>query len=301
MSDEVRDEILKILSDLPSECSWLDYKISTYDQNHKAEFIKDVCAFLNCTESYGKNKYIIVGIVDKTKYKKGILQGDMKDDKYYQDLCQMIQPRPHVETGEIEENGKYFGYIYISKDNMERVYSIIKDYPEEVVTKEEEQNKVKTKVYASTAYIRKSSVKYMLNEYDRRKIYEQDRQIKNINKENIIGYSSTLVDDVKDVLKFCVLFGTWNEESEEEKTLISELIGQEYSEWIKIVKSLLKQKSEYISFKNNRWKIEKKEELIERYAEDYFNEDIVDFENAAIKIVMEIDPKFDLEPDKRIM
>ena len=62
MIDEVRDEILKILSDLPSECSWLDYKISTYDQNHKAEFIKDVCAFLNCTESYGKNKYIIVSL-----------------------------------------------------------------------------------------------------------------------------------------------------------------------------------------------------------------------------------------------
>ena len=49
MYKELREKILNILSDLPSESSWLDYKLSPYDKNHKAEFIKDVCAFLNCT------------------------------------------------------------------------------------------------------------------------------------------------------------------------------------------------------------------------------------------------------------
>ncbi|MCF0126178.1 MAG: ATP-binding protein [Clostridia bacterium] len=301
MYKELREKILNILSDLPSESSWLDYKLSPYDKNHKAEFIKDVCAFLNCTESYGEDKFIIVGIVDKTKYKKGINQNRMEDDKYYQDLCEIIQPRPHVETGEIEIDGLFFGYIYISKDNMERVYSIIKDYPEETVTLDEEKNEIRKKVYASTAYIRKGSVKYLLNEYDRRKIYEQDKEIKNISKENIITYTSTFIDDVKDVLKICALFGTWNEENDEEKQIISKIIGEEYNVWIKTLRKLLSQKSEYISFKNNRWKIEKKEELIERYSENYFAEDIRKFETASLKIIMELDPKFELEADKRMM
>lgn len=301
MYKELREKILNILSDLPSESSWLDYKLFPYDKDHKAEFIKDVCAFLNCTESYGEDKFIIVGVVDKTKYKKGINQNRMDDDKYYQDLCQMIQPRPHVETGEIEIDGLFFGYIYISKDNMERVYSIIKDYPEETVTREEEKNNIKKKVYASTAYIRKGSVKYLLSEYDRRKIYEQDKEIKNISKESIITYTSTLIDDVKDVLKICALFGTWNEENNEEKQIISETIGEEYNVWIKKLRKLLSQKSEYVSFKNNRWRIENKEELIERYSENYFTEDIKKFETASLKIIMELDPKFELEADKRMM
>ena len=270
MEEELKEQLLAILTDLPSENSWLDYKVAPYDKNHRAEFIKDVCAFLNCTESYSKDKFIIIGIVDKTKYKKGINQNRMDDDKYYQDLCDLIQPRPHVETGEITVDGLIFGYIRISKNNMERVYSINKDYPEETVTREEEKNNIKKKVYASTAYIRKGSVKYHLNEYDRRRIYEQDREIKNINKDNIVTYGSTLIDDVKDILKICALFGTWNEQNENDREIISEIIGLEYQEWIKTLRKLLAQKSEYVSFKNNVWKIEQKENLIERYSEEYF-------------------------------
>lgn len=302
MNDELREKLLKVLSDLPCECSWIDYKLCPYDKNHKAEFIKDVCAFLNCTESYGQDKFIIIGVVDKTKYKKGINQNRMDDDKYYQDLCQMIQPRPHVETGEIELEGLFFGYIYISKDNMERVYSIIKDYPDEIVTREEEKNDIREKVYASTAYIRKGSVKYLLNEYDRRKIYEQDKEMKRVENQNVFTYATTQIDDeFKDVLKICALFGTWDDKNENEKLIISRVIGKEYDVWIKQIKKLLSQKSEYISFKNNYWKIEKKEELIERYCDDYFDSDIEKFRKAIIEITKEENPRFDLESDKRIM
>ena len=148
----------------------------------------------------------------------------------------------------------------------------MEDYPKKKSIGEEET--FKSKVYASTAFIRKGSRNYKLNEYDRRKIYEQDQQIKNINKENIMRYSSPLVDEEKDILKFCALFGTWNEESDDEKIIISQIIGQEYNKWIKTLRTLLNQKSEYVAFKNNRWKIEKKEELIERYSKDYFKEDL---------------------------
>lgn len=302
MNEEQEKELLNILTNLPSESSWLDYKLFPYDNDHKAEFIKDVCSFLNCTDSYGKDKFIVIGVVDKEKYKKGIEKKRMDDDKYYQDLCEMIQPRPHVETGIYKFEEKYFGYILISKDNMERVYSIIKDYPDETVTKEEEKNDIKKKVYASTAYIRKGSVKYLLNEYDRRRIYEQDQQIKNIENKKVFSYSTTQVDDeFKEVLKNCALFGTWNDKNENEREIISRVIGKDYNVWIKTMKRLLSQKSEYVSYKNNCWKIEKKEELIERYCDDYFDNDIENFRKVTIEMLKEEDPRFDLEPDKRMM
>ena len=299
MDEELKNKIFKILSELPDENSCLDYKQIPYEQSKKADFIEDVCAFLNSSEGYGKDKFIIFGIENAKHDRKGIRATPMEDDAKYQELCDKIQPRPHVETGSITFEGLPYGYIYIPSNNDDRVYSIVEDYPKNKSIGEEET--FKSKVYASTAFIRKGSRNYKLNEYDRRKIYEQDQQIKNINKENIMRYSSPLVDEEKDILKFCALFGTWNEESDDEKIIISQIIGQEYNKWIKTLRTLLNQKSEYVAFKNNRWKIEKKEELIERYSKDYFKEDIAKFENSAIKIVMEIDPKFDLDPDKRIM
>ena len=80
MDEELKEKLLKILTELPDENSWLDYKVAPYnreDKYEKAEFIKDLCAFLNCTESYGKDKFIIFGIVDKTKFKRGISQDSM--------------------------------------------------------------------------------------------------------------------------------------------------------------------------------------------------------------------------------
>lgn len=305
MEEELKEKLLKILEELPDESPWLDYKEIPYkkdDKFKKAEFLKDICGFLNCTESYGKDKFIILGIVDKTKFRRGINDSPMEDDKYYQDLFELIQPRPHIETGKITKDNLDFGYIYIPKDNMERVYSFIKDYPDEFVSIEEERNNFRKKVYASTAYIRKGSVKYLLNEYDRRKIYEQDKMVKNMKAIEKNVYASTQIDDgFKDVLKICALFGTWNEQNENEKEIISKIIGIEYQEWIKTLRKLLSQKSEYVSFKNNVWKIEQKENLIERYSEEYFPEDINRFKEAAVKILIEADPKFELESDKRVM
>ena len=301
MDEEHERELLDILTRLPSESPMLDYKIAPYDSNHKAELIKDVCSFLNCTESYEQDKFIVIGVADKEKYKKGIDNNRMPDDKYFQDLWKIIQPRPHVETGEIKFEGKWFGYILICKDNDERVYSIIKDYPEETVTREEEKNDVKTKVYASTAYIRIGSTKDLLNEYDRRRIYLQDQKIKHLGERRNYSYTLDKDEASKDILKICALFGTWNEENENEKNIISNVLKMEYDDWIKVLKELLLKKSEYISYKNKCWKIENKEELIEKYCDDYFDSDIKKFKEAAITIVKEENPQIEMTSTERML
>lgn len=299
MDKELYDEILDIIENMPNEGPILDYKEAPYFNYGKADFIKDVCAFLNCTESYGKNKFIIIGVDNKTKKRKGIPKDLMQDDNEYQDLCQKIQPRPHVETGIVDYKGDTYGYIYISKDNVERIYSIVEDYPPEKVLRQEEILNVKKKVYASTAFIRKGSVNYLLNEYDRRRIYEQDKESKKQDGLLFTRYSSPLIDEEKDIMKMCALVGTWNEKNQKEKDIIDALVGKNYEIWIKHLRKLLEQNSDYVTYKNNCWQINKREKLIERFSENYFPDDIKRFEEMSLKILAEQNPKFNLEPSQR--
>ena len=300
MDEEQEKEIIYILSKTPSESSWIDYKEEPYYKKQKADFIKDINGFLNSNDKYGKNGYIIFGIVDKTKVKKGIKDKPMLDDNCYQQWCENIQPRPHIETGTYKFEENEFGYIIVCKDNEDRVYSIINDVPKEKVTREEEELEMKTKVYASTAYIREGSRTIRLNEYDRRRIYENDRLMKEINKPQTQTYYSNLDDDeTKDILKICALFGKWNDKNENEKKVISEVIEKEYDVWIKKIKRLLSEKSEYVTYKNNTWEIKNKEKLIELYSEEYFDSDIIKFRKATIKVLSEESKKLELEIDKR--
>lgn len=304
MDEEIKNKLIKILEELPDENCRLDYKEIPYreEKYSKASFIKDICGFLNSSEAYGKDKFIILGIRNKTKERIGIKAVPMEDDEKYQSWCDLIEPRPIIETGRFNLNQIEYGYIYMPKENNERVYSIKEDYPSEYVMRMEEIKKLKNKVYASTAYIRKGSKNYTLSEMDRRKIYEQDNKMKNIENKKVFAYATTQIDDeFKDILKICALFGTWNDKNENEKGIISKVIGKDYDVWIKQIKKLLSQKSEYISYKNNCWKIEKKEELIERYSYDYFDNEIEKFRDATIEIMKEENPKFNLEPNKRIM
>lgn len=304
MDEELKDKILKILKELPDENNSVDYKQIPYreEKYSKADFIKDICAFLNSSESYGKDKFIILGIEDQTKNRIGIKNVKMEDDEKYQSWCDLIEPRPTIATGYIEYDGLEYGYIYITKDNKDRIYSINQDYPSEYVMRQEELQKFKSKVYQSTAYIKKGSKNYLLSEIDRRIIYENDREAKSLENRETYKYTSIQVDEEeKDILKICALFGTWNEENENEKEVISSIVGLEYDVWIRKLKKLLTQKSEYISFKNHIWKIEQKENLIEKYSEEYFPEDIEKFKKVAVKILIEQDPKFELESDKRMM
>ena len=69
MDEELKKKLLKILEELPDENCCLDYKEIPYKEEkyNKASFIKDICGFINSSEAYGKDKFIILGITDKTK------------------------------------------------------------------------------------------------------------------------------------------------------------------------------------------------------------------------------------------
>ena len=309
MDEKLKEKIYKILKEMPSENAWVDYKERPYEKGKTAKFIKLLNAFLNSIDSHGKDKFIIVGITNNMN-KIGLSpEYPMQDDKDYQDMADKITPRPSIETGKIKyiENDKQyeFGYIYIPADkNNDKIYTINTDIPDETtyINDIRNGNSPKPRVYASTAWIRKGSVTRPLTEYDRRIIYD----LNNMNQSNyktIIPSQKDLikVDFDNKIMKMLVLIGAWDENNDNDKKVISELIGQPYSIIVSYLRNELKEKNSILTFKSNKWIINNRMDFLKMFSNNYFKEDILNFQNITIKVLTSINPKFDLENNKRIM
>lgn len=75
----VDDKVREILSRLPSECPYIDYKVSPYKPTQKHSFLRDVIAMLNSEAAIGKEKFIIVGVSD-SRHLVGIELEQWEDD-----------------------------------------------------------------------------------------------------------------------------------------------------------------------------------------------------------------------------
>ena len=304
MKEELKKELMRIIDELPSENSCLDYKAFPYENSNIHELIKDLCAFLNSEDAYGKNKFIVIGI-DDNKNILGLTTTIMQDDKFYQQAADYIFPRPSIETGTFKHkvrNLEYeFGYIYISKDNLDRIYEISKDY---FYKKDKnpyllEQALPKIAV-ASTAWIRRGSCKRVLDEYTRRKIYESDNAKKSFSLNNKVGYVDVNKSLNIKVIKTALLFGKWNEKNQNDKKIIEKFSGMDYNQFIDQFRLISKAESDFV-FKNGVWEINNRDKYIEYYALDFYKEDFDNFKSIIVEVLMEKHPKLDLSSDKRRM
>jgi len=305
MDEHLKEKIFNILNELPSENCCIDYKTIDEYKGNMGAFLKDLCSFLNSIEGYGKDKFIILGVSAKQRKVLGIQT--MQDDKEFQNFADKIEPRPKFETGIIvysEQNIDYnIGYIYIPANNTDRVYSFKCDYPAiPKIPNTDSELESKERVYASTALIRRGSCNKVLSEYDRREIYEIDRKNKLDIKTIISDYQKiNLSTDNEKIIKAVTLFGGWDEENENDKNIISEFIGKPYEQWITLLRTMLKDKSSLLEFKNNKWTIQDRFANIKKYANDYYKDELVMFKKDVIEILSERNPKFDLSSDKRSM
>lgn len=305
MNEELKENLYKIINELPDECSWLDYKEIPYLDKQRAEFIRDLCAFLNSNESFEQDKYIILGVTNDKKT-IGIRSVPMQDDSWYQNLADYIFPRPSIRTGTfkytINDTDIEFGYILIYGTNVDRIYEINRQayYGPEKPSSQSEVEEYS--VYPSTAWIRMESCKRFLTEYDRRKIYDNNRKNELDIKAIISDYQSiNLSSDNEKIIKAVTLFGGWDEENENDKDIISKFIGKPYEQWITVLRTMLKDKTNFLEFKNNKWIIQDRLANIKKYANDYYKDELEIFKKVVIEILSERNPKFDLSSDKRSM
>lgn len=304
MNDEVKFELNKILNELPTENSWLDYKAKVYDKTELAGLTNDLCAFLNSEQSYGKNKYIICGI-GNDKSRLGIKPDEMLDDHFFQDAAKHIYPIPKIETGIFKHfynDSEYnYGYILICKDNDDRIYEI---YNEQIKKGDGELYTIKEiyekNAFAPIAWIRVGSTKDKLKESMRRKIYDSD----NLRKRFLLNSEMEYVDIGKSlnskVIKTALLFGKWNEKNPNDKKIIEKFSNMGYNKFIEQFRLIAKTENNF-TFKNGVWKINNRMKYIEYYATDFYKEDFDNFNSIAVEILKEKHPKLDLASDKRHM
>ena len=304
MSEEVKYELNKILNELPTENSWLDYKAKVYEEFEMPGLINDLCAFLNSEQSYGKNKYIICGI-GNNKSRIGIDSKEMLDDHYFQDAAKHIYPIPKIETGVFKHvfDGKdfYYGYILICKDNEDRIYEIyneqVKKNDDKLYTIKEIYNK---NAFAPIAWIRIGSTKDVLKETMRRKIYESDNLRKRFLLNNEVGYVDFNKSLNLKVIKTALLFGKWNEKNPNDQKIIEKFSSMTYEQFIEQFRLIAKTENDFI-FKSGVWKINNRTKYIEYYALDFYKEDFDNFNSIIVEILTEKHPKLDLSSDKRRM
>lgn len=303
MDEKIKETLYKIINELPDECSWLDYKEIPYLDKQRAEFIRDLCAFLNSNESFEKDKYIIIGVTND-KNTIGICSVPMQDDSWYQNLANYIYPRPSIKTGTfkytINDIEVEFGYILIYGTNVDRIYEINRQAYYGPKKPSLQSEKEEYSVYPSTAWIRMGSSKYFLTEYDRRKIYDNNRKNELDIKTIISDYQSVnLSGENEKIIKAVILFGGWDEDNENDKEIISKFIGKPYEQWITVLRTMLKEKSNFLQFRNNKWVIQDRLANIKKYANDYYKDELENLKKDVIEILSERNPKFDLSSDER--
>lgn len=134
MLRNTKNIVQRILEDpcgLPEECAWIDYKDayqSSLTRREKDKLGQDVTAFLNCIQTFGRDKLILFGIhenkAEKTKSYVGLGSFHFPDDNEWQNVFSHIKPaHPTVETGVVDHQGLKFGYFYILADNYLGPYS----------------------------------------------------------------------------------------------------------------------------------------------------------------------------------
>ncbi|KGL46701.1 ATP-binding protein [Listeria sp. SHR_NRA_18] len=279
----VDDVVREVLSNMPNECNFIDYKQIPYKKEKYADFIKDVLAFLNCIESLDRDKFIIIGVENERLRKIGLKLG-MPDDAAFQDLLDKISPRPCVSTGTISFENLDFGYICIPKTNNLRPYATSHSYPS--------NNPI---VNAGTYYIRKGSKNTIADRYDLEKIFSLQNQelpiLPSLKEETSREYSADLA--------LFALIGGWNHTNHFDKEIIEKFIQEPYDSWIIRIKDVLQGEGSYINFHKNIWSTKGRETLIRNMKNSYYDYIFDDLQAVIVEVLSERNPKFDLRADER--
>ncbi len=280
MSDYVEDKILDILRRLPSEGACFDYKEYPYFKNAGHKFVKDVDAMLNSIEGVGKDKFIILGVKDKTKELKGILKEHLRDDNEFQDLLEKIKPRPFVQTGMVSFNNMDFGYVYISKINQEYVYEIARLFKECAT----DRDPYKEVLFEGQAFTRYGSVNAVLDDAGRRKLYSLKVQAENTTSIRPIQSKNRSKEE-----NVFAYLGSWNENYSGDISIIEKITGRDYQSSQELFKDELIDNSDSFSYIRKVWKCYSHKNLLLSISNKIFDEDIDIVFSVANSILDSVD------------
>ena len=105
----------------------------------------------------------------------------------------------------------------------------------------------------------------------------------------------------KKALAFASLIGSWSEYNINDKTVVASIIGQDYEGWIKILQEIEQFENSPICYKKNIWTVKRRNEVLKNTKSAIYDSDIERLQTEIIKVLTELDPKYELEKDKRFL
>jgi len=108
---------------------------------------------------------------------------------------------------------------------------------------------------------------------------------------NQVRYSSELA--------IANLMGSWNENSQADKTITSKLANEDFNKWIPKVREILQQPGSPVSLKNGVWGITERKELWQAVGQRLFDSHLDIFKECVVAVLKERDPQFELPPEER--
>lgn len=291
---ETEAKVIEILQKLPSEGPNLDYKEMPYKPHDKLNFLKDVIAMLNAEAAMDKDKFIIFGVEDKSRQLKGIVEEAWRDDNEWQNLLSKISPKPiDVRTGMVRFENKMFGYIYISSLNNEWIYEA--ETP--VFPDRGQQAKESNTIFKGQAFTRRGSTNVVLFSKDRQRILE-----KKIQSNNSKGNSVIVDSNYDEILMGTLgLIGIWNEDYDGDVEAVGKITGLSKDELLIKIRRYRSESESVLLYSNGVWKTSNHLELLLREADKIYDNHIEAFFDCLKNVFLEINPKYNLDSDKRHM
>lgn len=95
------------------------------------------------------------------------------------------------------------------------------------------------------------------------------------------------------------LLGSWNDKSDADKLIVSQLAKEDFATWISKVREILQQPESPFILKNGIWTVTKRQELWQVLGPRLFDDHLDIFKQCVVAVLTERDPMFDLPPEER--
>jgi hypothetical protein len=104
-----------------------------------------------------------------------------------------------------------------------------------------------------------------------------------------------------EVYVVAALLGEWNEANEADCRLVSSIAGSPFALWLKSAREVLLQSGSRIKSKDGHWSVLDRSNVLSDIAPHIFNEHLERFGQVAVDVLSEVDPKFEMPTDERIL
>lgn len=95
------------------------------------------------------------------------------------------------------------------------------------------------------------------------------------------------------------LLGSWNENVDADKQIVTEFVGEDYHQWIAKLRELIQEENSPLDFKNGVWAVKNRKELFKQIHTMIFDEDLDKLNDTVVKALKELDPTFEVAIEQR--